>query len=133
MNINEKNEQMKKYILANNIFIALQTILVILSVIFNFLTDDSTVFLTVFIHVAIFVLYNCIVESIVEYGYLRKKYSKICDQTHYLRYFKLKKRMYKASKNKKDSVSSNLILQSVIKSFILILSIISLLFMVSFE
>ena len=71
-------------ILMNNIVIIIQIVLVALSVIFNFLIDDFAVFITVFIHIAIFVLYNGIVESIVEYGYLRKKFAKICDETYYL-------------------------------------------------
>ena len=133
MNMAERTEQMKKFILMNNIVITLQIVLVILSIVFNFLIDDSAVFITVFIHIAIFVLYNIVVESVVEYGYLRKKFTKICDETHYLRYHKLKKRMYKASKNKNDIVSTKLILQSAIKSFIAILSILSLFFMISFE
>ena len=90
MNMVERTERMKKFILMNNIVIIIQIVLVVLSVIFNFLIDDFAVFITVFIHIAIFVLYNGIVESIVEYGYLRKKFAKICDETHYLRYFKLK-------------------------------------------
>ena len=133
MNMAERTEQMKKFILMNNIVITLQIVLVILSIVFNFLIDDSAVFITVFIHIAIFVLYNIVVESVVEYGYLRKKFAKICDETHYLRYLKLKKRMYKASKNKNDIVSTKLILQSEIKSFIAILNILSLFFMISFE
>ena len=133
MNMAERTEQMKKFILMNNIVITLQIVLVILSIVFNFLIDDSAVFVTVFIHIVIFVLYNIVVENIVEYGYLRKKFAKICDETHYLRYLKLKKRMYKASKNKNDIVSTKLILQSAIKSFIAILSILSLFFMISFE
>ena len=133
MNMAERTEQMKKFILMNNIVITLQIVLVILSIVFNFLIDDSAVFITVFIHIAIFVLYNIVVESVVEYGYLRKKFAKICDETHYLRYSKLKKRMYKASKNKNDIVSTKLILQSAIKSFIAVLSILSLFFMISFE
>lgn len=133
MNMAERTEQMKKFILMNNIVITLQIVLVILSIVFNFLIDDSAVFITVFIHIVIFVLYNIVVESVVEYGYLRKKFAKICDETHYLRYLKLKKRMYKSSKNKNDIVSAKLILQSVIKSFIAILSILSLFFMISFE
>ena len=133
MNMAERTERIKKFILMNNIVIAIQIILVVLSIIFNFLIDDSAVFITVFIHIAIFVLYNIVVESVVEYGYLRKKFAKICDETHCLRYLKLKKRMYKASKNKNDIVSTKLILQSVIKSFIAILSILSLFFMISFE
>ena len=133
MNMAERTERIKKFILMNNIVIAIQIILVVLSIIFNFLIDDFAVFITVFIHIAIFVLYNIVVESVVEYGYLRKKFAKICDETHYLRYHKLKKRMYKASKNKNDIVSTKLILQSVIKSFIAILRSLSLFFMISFE
>ena len=72
MNMAERTEQMKKFILMNNIVITLQIVLVILSIVFNFLIDDSAVFITVFIHIAIFVLYNIVVESVVEYGYLRK-------------------------------------------------------------
>ena len=97
MNMAERTERMKKFILMNNIVIAIQVILFILSVAFNFLIDDSAVFITVFIHIGIFVLYNIVVESIVEYGYLRKKFAKICDETHYLRYFKLKKRIKRVS------------------------------------
>ena len=133
MNMAERTERMKKFILMNNIVITIQIILVVLSIIFNFLIDDFVAFITVIIHIAIFILYNVIVESIVEYGYLRKKFAKICDETHYLQYSKLKKRMYRAAKNKKDMVSAKLILQSVIKSFIAIFSFISLFFMISFE
>ncbi len=130
MNMTEKTEQMKKFVFMNNIVIVIQLILVTLSIIFNFLIGDFAVFITVFVHIAIFVFYNIIVENIVEYGYLRKKYAKICDTTHYLRYFKLKKRMYKESVNKNDSVSAKLIIQSFLKSFIAILSIASLCFMI---
>ena len=133
MNMAERTERMKKFIFMNNIVITIQIVLFVLSIAFDFLIDDSAVFITVFIHIGIFVLYNIVVESIVEHGYLRKKFAKICDETHYLRYFKLKKRMYKASKNKKDTVSVKLILQSVIKSFIAIMSFVSLFFMISFE
>lgn len=133
MAMSERIEHMKKYVLMNNIVIALQIILVVLSVIFNFFFDDTVVFITIFIHIAIYVLYNIVIENIVEYGFLRKKYAKIVEETHSLRYFKLKKEMYKASKNKKDIVSATLILQSVIKNFIAMLSIVSLLFMVYFE
>lgn len=133
MNMAERTERMKKFILMNNIVITLQIVLVILSIVFNFLIDDSAVFITVFIHIAIFVLYNIVVESIIEYGYLRKMFAKICDETHYLRYFKLKKRMYRASKSKKDMVSVKLILQSAAKTFIAFINIILLFFMISFE
>lgn len=60
----------------NNIVITIQIILVALSIIFNFLIDDVAVFTTVFIHIVIFVLYNMVVENIVQYGYLIKKFAK---------------------------------------------------------
>ncbi len=131
--MNKRTGQMKKYVFANIIFIIFQIILLILSIVFNFLFGDTTVFLTVFLHVGVFVIYNAVTESIIEYRYLRKKYSRICDETHYLRYFQLKKRIYKASKSKKDTVSSALILQSAIKSFLVIINILSLLFVITFE
>lgn len=128
-----KDEQIKKFILLNRIFITVQIILVIVCVILNLVSDDSTVFITIFVHTGLFVLYNAISESIIEDLYLRKKYAKICDETHRLRYLQLKKRIYKTAKNKNDNTSSALILQSFIKSFILIIHIISMLFMINFE
>lgn len=124
---------MKKYIIANNIFIAIQMVLLALSVVLNFVADDARVYMAVFIHIGIFVLYNAVVESIVEYKFLRKKYAKICDETHHLRYFKLKKRIYTSAKNHNDYVSVKLILQSFTKSIIAITNIVLMLFMVTFE
>lgn len=124
---------MKKHILINNIFIILQTVLIVLSVVLNFASDDASVFITVFIHVGIFVLYNIIAENIIEYGFLRKRYAKIYNETSPLSYFKLKRRIYTEAKNKSDFVTKKLILQSFIKSSIMVLNIALLLFMVSFE
>ncbi len=133
MNMTEKTEKMKKYILMNNIVIAIQFILVILSVVFNFLFDDIAVFVTVFIHIVIFVLYNSVAENIIDCSYLRKKYAKICSETHYLQHIRLKMRMYKASKTKKDTVSEKLIVQSAVKVIIAVLNILMLLLLISFE
>ena len=133
MNTDERTNRMKKYILINNIFIILQTVLLVLSVVLNLASDDASVFITVFIHVGIFVLYNIIAENIIEYGFLRKMYAKICDETSPLSYFKLKRRIYAEAKNKSDFVTEKLILQSFIKSSIMVLNIVLLLFMVSFE
>lgn len=133
MNFSNKPEQMKKYIYANNFAIVIQIVLFVLSIVFNFILDDGAVFITVFIHTGIFVLYNIVVESIIEYGFLRKKYAKICDDTHHLRLIKLKKRIYENAKNKGDYVSTKLILQSFFKFLIVCINIIILLFMVNFE
>lgn len=132
MNIKQKTEQMKKIILANKIFIALQCVFVVLSIVFNFVLDDAAVFITVFIHTGIFVVFNIIVENIVDYGYLRKKYLKICDRTHHLRYLKLKRQIYREAKSNQDKITSALILQMLIKTLVAVLNIILMLFMVSF-
>ncbi len=133
MNFSNKPEQIKKYIYTNNFAIVIQIILFILSIVFNFILDDGAVFMTVFIHTGIFVLYNIVVENIIEYGFLRKKYAKICDNTHHLRPIKLKKKIYANAKNKGDYVSTKLILQSFFKVLIVCINIILLLFMVNFE
>lgn len=128
-----RTNRMKKYIFINNISIGVQIVLLALSVVLNFTSDDAAVFITTFTHAGMFVLYNIIVESIVEYGFLIKRYAKIYDETNPLRYFKLKKRIYTEAKNKSDFVTTKLILQSFIKSSIMALNVVLLLFMVSFE
>ena len=128
-----KNEQIKKFILLNRIFITVQIILIIVSVILNLTSDDSTVFIIIFIHTGLFVFYNVVSESIIENSYLRKKYAKICDETHRLRYLQLKKRIYKTAKNKNDNIASALVLQSFVKSIILVIHLIAMLFMINFE
>ncbi len=133
MDFSYKAEQMKKYIFANNFTIVIQSIFFVLSIVFHFILDDGAVFMTVFIHTGIFVLYNIVVENIIEYGFLRKKYSKICDNTHHLRPIKLKKRIYKNAKNSGDYVSTKLILQLFIKVIIVCVNIILLPIMVNFE
>ena len=133
MNTDERTNRMKKYILINNIFIILQTVLLVLSVVLNIASDDVSVFITVFIHAGIFVLYNIIAENIIEYGFLRKRYVKIYNETSPLSYFKLKRQIYAEAKNKNDFVTRKLILQSFIKSSIMVLTVVLLLFMVSFE
>ncbi len=133
MNRDERTNRMKKYIFINNISIGVQIVLLALSVVLNFTFDDAAVFITTFTHVGMFVLYNIIVENIIEYGFLRKGYAKIYDETSPLSYFKLKKRIYTEAKNKSDFVTTKLILQSFIKSIIMVLNIALLLFMVSFE
>lgn len=125
--------KMKKYVIANNVFITVQILLLALGIALNFIADDTKVFVAVFAHIGLFVLYNAVVENIVEYGFLRKKYAKICDETHYLRYFKLKKRMYNTAKNINDTVTTTLILQSFLKSLIALVSVVMLLLTVTFQ
>ncbi len=129
----EKTQSMKKYVFMNNVVIGIQIALVALSIIFNFVIDDVAVFLTVFIHVSISVLYNIIVENIIEYSFLRKKYARIYSEISDLKYFKLRKQLYKTAKKENDIVSAKLILQFGVKFLIVYLSVLSMLFMVPVE
>ena len=133
MNMNGKNSKMKNIILANNIFIVLQMVLLVLSVMLNFICDDVTVFLTVFIHVGLFVVFNIVVENIVNYGYLMKKYEKTYQSTNAVRYFQLKKRIYQSAKDNNDKITTTLMLQAFVKVVILVVNFILMLFMVNFE
>ena len=63
MNMGNKSSKMKKIIIANNIFVVVQMVLLVLSVMLNFICDDVKVFLTVFIHVGLFVVFNIVVEN----------------------------------------------------------------------
>lgn len=133
MNMGNKSSKMKKIIIANNIFVVVQMVLLVLSVMLNFICDDVKVFLTVFIHVGLFVVFNIVVENIVNYGYLMKKYEKIYQSTNAVRYFQLKKRIYQSAKDNRDRITTVLMLQAFVKVVILVVNFILMLFMVNFE
>lgn len=133
MSINNKISMMKKIIVANNIFIVLQIVMLILSVVLNFIYDDTKVFLTVFVHIGMFVIFNIITENIADYGFIRKKYEKICCNTNSVRYLQLRKRIYQSAKSNRDKITTTLILQAFVKFTVIIANLIFMLFMVNFE
>lgn len=128
-NINTKT--LSKIIIANKIFIVMQIILLISSVIFSFTSVEFAEIITCFIHVGFFVFYNIVIENYVEYGYLRKKYAKICDEVHALRYIKRKRRIYTTAKNNNDKVTTTVMFQTFLKTMLLIINLIYLLFTVT--
>ncbi len=133
MNMDNKNPKMKKIIFANNIFIILQIVMLILSVVLNFVSDDIKVFLTIFVHTGLYVVFNIIVENIVNYGYIMKKYEKIYQSTNSVRYLQLKKRIYQSAKSNQDKITTTLILQAFVKFVLIIINLTLMLFMVNFE
>ena len=133
MNMDNKDSKMKKIIFANNIFIVLQILLIALSVVLNFVCDDTKVFLTIFIHIGLFVIFNIVVENIANYGYIMKKYEKIYQTTNPIRFFLIQKRIYQSAKEKQDKITTTLILQVIVKGLLLIINFILMLFMVNFE
>ena len=133
MNMNGKNSKMKNIILANNIFIVLQMILIVLSVALNFICDDTKVFLTIFFHIGLFVIFNIVIENIANYGYIMKKYEKIYQTTNPIRFFLIQKRIYQSAKDNNDKITTTLMLQVFVKVIILITNFILMWFMVNFE
>ena len=133
MNMDNKKPKMKKIIFANNIFIALQIVMLILSVVLNFICDDVRVFLTIFVHVGLFSIFNIVVENIVNYGYIMKKYEKIYQTTNSIRFFLIQKRTYQLAKANQDKITITLILQTFVKGLILVINFVLMLFMVNFE
>ena len=133
MNMENKNPKMKKIIFANNIFIVLQIVMLILSVVLNFICDDVRVFLTIFVHVGLFSIFNIVVENIANYGYIMKKYEKIYQTTNSIRFFLIQKRTYQLAKANQDKITITLILQTFVKGLILVINFVLMLFMVNFE
>lgn len=133
MKTDNKNAKMKKIIFANNIFIALQSVMLVLSVVLNFICDDVRVFLTMFVHVGLFSIFNIVVENIANYGYIMKKYEKIYQTTSPIRFFLIQKRIYQSAKNNQDKITTTLISQVVAKGLLLIINFVLMLFMVNFE
>ena len=133
MKLDNKNKLMKKLIISNKIFIVLQIILLGISILFNFIFDDTVAFVTIFSHVGIFVLFNIFIENITEYGYIIKKYENIYQDTHSLRWFKLKKLVYKTAKMNGDTITTSLVTQFFIKCAIIAFNIVIMLFLIEFE
>lgn len=133
MKLDNKNKLMKKLIIANKIFIVLQIILLGISILFNFIFDDTVAFVTIFSHVGIFVLFNIFIENMTEYGYIIKKYENIYQDTHSLRWFKLKKLVYKTAKMNGDTITTSLVAQFFIKCAIIAFNIVIMLFLIEFE
>lgn len=133
MNMDNKNPKMKKIIFANNIFIALQIVMLVLSVVLNFICDDVRVFLTIFVHVGLFSIFNIVVENIANYGYIMKKYEKIYQTTNSIRFFLIQKRIYQSAKSNQDKITTTLISQAFVKVVLIIINLILMLFIVNFE
>ena len=133
MKLGNRNKLMKKILIANKIFIFLQIVLLGISVLSNFIFDDTIVFITIFSHVGIFVLFNIFIENMTEYGYIIKKYEKIYQDTHHLRWFKLKKLVYKTAKMNGDTITTSLVKQFFIKCAIIVFNIVIMLFLIEFE
>ena len=133
MKLKERTEQMKKIITANMLAICLQALLFTASIVLNFIHGSEGAFIGLFVHIAVFVLHNVVVENIVEYGYLRVKYVSLCDAVNPLQPIKFKIKMYKTAREKEDFVTTTLLSQAAIKTSLAFANFVAVLVMMMFE
>ena len=120
-----KNQKLKKaktsankIINYNRIFIFMQFLFIMLSLLFNFVLDDGAVAITLFFHTALFIFYNIYTGHIGDkYFDAVDKYHSVYDGVHLhrARHLKLTIKLYKLAKNNNDNVMVELITQKAIK------------------
>ena len=107
-----------KIINYNRIFIFMQFLFIMLSLLFNFVLDDGAVAITLFFHTALFIFYNIYTGHIGDkYFDAVDKYHSVYDGVHLhrARHLKLTIKLYKLAKNNNDNVMVELITQKAIK------------------
>ena len=120
-----KNQKLKKtktsankIINYNRIFMFMQFLFIMLSLLFNFVLDDGAVAFTLFFHAALFIFYNIYTGHIGDkYFDAVDKYHSVYDGVHLhrARHLKLTIKLYKLAKNNNDDVMVELITQKAIK------------------
>ena len=120
-----KNQKLKKsktsankIINYNRIFMFMQFLFIMLSLLFNFVLDDGAVAFTLFFHTALFIFYNIYTGHIGDkYFDAVDKYHSVYDGVHLhrARHLKLTIKLYKLAKNNNDNVMVELITQKAIK------------------
>lgn len=125
-----------KIINYNRIFIFLQLLFICISLLFNFILDDSAVALTFFFYTALFIFYD------IYTGYIGGKYFDAVDKyrsvydgvwLHRARDLKLTIKLYKLAKANNDVVMVGLITQKMIKLVIFFVHLVTVLMLVVVE
>lgn len=123
-----------KIINFNRIFIFLQLLFICISLLFNFILDDSVVAFTFFFHTALFIFYNIYTGHIGDkYFDAVDKYHSVYDEIHHSRHLKLTIQLYKLAKANNDVVMVELITQKMIKLVIFFVHLATMLMLVSVE
>lgn len=133
MKLKERTEQMKKIITANKLAICLQALLFTASIVLSFIHGSKGAFIGLFAHIAVFVLYNIVVENFVDYGFLRVKYINLCAAVNPLRPIKLKIKIYKTAREKEDFITTTLLSQTAIKISLALANFVTVLIMMLFD
>ena len=138
-----KNQKLKKaktsankIINYNRIFIFMQFLFIMLSLLFNFVLDDGAVAITLFFHTALFIFYNIYTGHIGDkYFDAIDKYHSVYDEIHLhrARHLKLTIQLYKLAKNNNDNVMVELITQKAIKLALFFIHLVTMLMLVPVE
>lgn len=122
-----------KIINYNRVFIFLQVLFIGVSLLFNFILDDSAVIYTFFFHAALFIIYNIYTGHIGDkYFDAVDKYHSVYDEIHLhrARHLKLTIQLYKLAKADNDVVMVELITQKVIKLVVFFIHLATMLILV---
>lgn len=136
-----KNQKLKKAKISankivsyNRIFIFMQFLFIMLSLLFNFVLDDSAVAFTLFFHTVVFIFYNIYTGHIGDkYFDAVDKYHSVYDEIHHSRHLKLTIQLYKLAKADNDVVMVELITQKVIKLVVFFIHLATMLMLVPVE
>ncbi|MBE6751011.1 MAG: hypothetical protein E7556_00630 [Ruminococcaceae bacterium] len=124
----------KRIINYNRIFMFMQVLFIMLSLLFNFVLDDSAVAFMFFFHAALFIFYNIYTGHIGDkYFDAVDKYHSVYDEIHHSRHLKLTIKLYKLAKENNDNIMKKLIEQKAIKLVIWIVHFIATLLLVPVE
>ena len=125
-----------KIINYNRVFIFLQVLFIGVSLLFNFILDDSAVAFTLFFHTALFIFYNIYTGHIGDkYFDAVDKYHSVYDGVHLhrARHLKLTIRLYKLAKANNDVTMVELITQKITKLIIFFIHLATMLMLVPVE
>ncbi len=131
--INRETISANKIINYNRVFLFLQVLFIGLSLLFNFILDDSAVAFTFFFHTALFIFYN------IYTGHMAQKYFDAVDkyqsvfEIHRSRHLKRTIQLYKLAKTNNDVVMVELIIQKVTKLIIFFIHLATTLMLVPVE
>ena len=123
-----------KIINYNRIFIFLQLLFICISLLFNFILDDSAVALTFFFYTALFIFYDIYTGHIGgKYFDAVDKYHSVYDEIHHNRHLKLTIQLYKLAKTNNDVIMVELITQKITKLIIFFIHLATMLMLVPVE
>lgn len=115
-----KNKSLKRIAVSNTVFIVIQVLAIAVGL-FTAKRNGFTIFL-LFAPTVLFVLYNIVVQSLLDFGYFYKKYNNEIDYTFGGLFAEI--RIIKRAKAKNDKLGLTLICQKYASVFLAVINII---------